>query len=89
MNTNRKDNLVKVIDVEGAEYDVLTGLGDKLSSVRVIFIEIHPHLLPHFNARREDILNLLQGSGFTCELVSTRGDSDSGGQEHYVCRRDA
>lgn len=72
------------IDVEGAEYNVLSGLETALSrgSVRAVFCEIH---LPNdgispsiddFGATEEAIHSLFREHGYEVELVAKRSEHD-------------
>jgi FkbM family methyltransferase len=63
------------IDVEGAEYTVLKGLRQTLlnSKVRILQIEIHPKILPHFNATKEDIFKLLESVNYKVIFQKERG----------------
>ncbi|GKZ14350.1 FkbM family methyltransferase [Haladaptatus sp. T7] len=57
------------IDVEGYEYNVLRGMGEKLDDVRCLFVEIHPKFLARANDTPRDVFELLQDEGF--ELTAT------------------
>lgn len=48
------------IDVEGAELDVLEGLGDLLQNIRVIYCELH-------GINDDEVRNLLRSEGFNIE----------------------
>ncbi|WP_231184957.1 FkbM family methyltransferase [Haladaptatus sp. DYF46] len=61
-------NVVK-IDVEGYEYGVLRGMGEKLDGVRCLFVEIHPRFLARTNDTPRDVFELLRDEGF--ELTAT------------------
>ena len=62
------------IDVEGAEFQVLTGMRNILSNKRpILFLEIHPKKLL-FNYSVKDILSLMHNHGFQmCEIFEMRG----------------
>ncbi|MCK5092657.1 MAG: FkbM family methyltransferase [Gammaproteobacteria bacterium] len=63
------------LDVEGAEYLVLSGMEALLSSpdCRFLFIEVHPKDLPNFGHSVEDVNNLLEKIGFSITNKITRG----------------
>lgn len=64
-NKNDSIRLMK-IDVEGAELDVLEGMSDALSNSKVqyIFIEIHPQQLAIQGKDFNDVIELIEKSGF-------------------------
>jgi len=79
-------NVVK-IDIEGAEYLALKGMGDLLSSPagpRAIFIEIHPVFLKDFGATAEDVISFMESRGY--ERVYRRIRDN---QEHGIFRKAA
>ena len=54
-------DLVKV-DVEGAELLVLSGMSDLLKRCRpILVIEVHPKMMPTFNANHEALFKYLKG----------------------------
>lgn len=57
------------IDVEGDELGVLLGLGDSISVVRQIVVEVHD-----INSRLQSIVKLLEANGF---IVSTKQQTSS------------
>jgi FkbM family methyltransferase len=63
------------IDVEGAEFDVLKGMEKILTStlLRIVQIEIHPKILPLFNATVEDIYGLMNAANFSVAFQQVRG----------------
>lgn len=64
------------IDVEGAEYNVLKGMGDLLDGTRVIYCEIHHPLLGDFGTTGSEIREFLRSSGFTIEDLHQREEND-------------
>lgn len=79
----RGDNLIRKgiptptvlkIDVEGAEMQVIEGLGDILSSARLIYCEVHNDE-SHDN-RLDEIRKTLSEYGFEVELILDRGDQN-------------
>ena len=76
-------NVIK-IDVEGAELDVLLGMGDILQSdrLRMILIEVHPNVLPLFGASIGDVEGKLASHG-----LSKISHVDRGTEYHLVCFR--
>ncbi|MCO8244778.1 FkbM family methyltransferase [Haladaptatus sp. AB643] len=60
------------IDVEGFEHDVLQGMGDTLSNVRCLFVEIHPQFLARRGATPEKVFNLLDDEGFDLRVTEHR-----------------
>lgn len=67
-------NVVKM-DIEGAEFQALTGMRDILQSetCRYLFLELHPAELPGFGASLEAVRELLENAGFRLEHEQTRG----------------
>jgi FkbM family methyltransferase len=63
------------IDVEGAEFDVLKGMQGILASpyLRMVQIEIHPKILPLFNATVEDINGLMNAAKLSVAFQQVRG----------------
>lgn len=59
------------IDVEGAELSVLEGMGEKLDTCRVLYIEVHPELLPD-NQSEDAVKNFLSSNGYEIEYLSER-----------------
>ena len=76
-------HLVK-IDVEGAEYQVILGMQDVLRrpECRLILLEVHSDDLPRFGATVEDLVRILDQSGFQIEEQSTRGS-----ETHWLARK--
>lgn len=52
------------IDVEGAELSVLKSLGDKISSVAIIFFESSSRMYQQYGYTIEDMVNFLNQNGF-------------------------
>jgi FkbM family methyltransferase len=63
------------VDVEGAEFDVLTGLKNSLAdeSCRVVYCEVHRNHLPKFGASESELHDLLEDCGFTIEKIQDNG----------------
>lgn len=64
--TNSHPSVLK-IDIEGAEILALKGGSELLSSIkkpRMIFMELHPKFLTHFNSSEQECLDLLQTYGY-------------------------
>lgn len=72
------------IDVEGAEFAVLSGLANTLSLgiVHLVCCEVHPKLLPLHGSSAERVEELLRSLGFSVLLRQERGT-----EYHLVCRR--
>lgn len=64
------------VDVEGAEFDVLAGLQQHLSSdnCRLVYCEVHQDHLPRFGASESELHNLLLNAGFTINKLADHGD---------------
>lgn len=64
---NPPPTLLKV-DVEGAEYAVLRGAWRTLAAEGPeLFVEMHPHLLPEFEASPTDLFELLESAGYAVQ----------------------
>ncbi|WP_416840401.1 FkbM family methyltransferase [Haloferax sp. DFSO52] len=63
------------IDVEGAEYNVLNGMGKILSDsdLRVVYCEIHRNFLPDFGASPEMVEDVFESHGFDLEIIEDNG----------------
>lgn len=66
------------IDVEGAEFAVCEGLRDLMTKnpPRLIFIEVHPHLLPDFQSSPDELSRLLTDYGYQLTNAGSRGSED-------------
>lgn len=64
---------VMKIDVEGAEYRVLCGLRDTLSSVQCMYIEYHHDRTTKYGDSINDILDILNEANFSIDKLGTRG----------------
>ena len=53
------------IDVEGHEIQVLNGMGERLDTVRLIFVESHPN----HGVEIEDVKSILRRHGFNIETI--------------------
>lgn len=60
------------VDVEGAEQAVLCGLGERLAAPRTLFIELHPDMLPAYDASVEEVRQILKDSGFETKWETQR-----------------
>lgn len=70
------------IDVEGAEADVLRGMTNILESVEIVFVEIHPEMLPRFGDSIDDVILPLEAGGFEQRFSRDRNE-----QTHYIFER--
>jgi FkbM family methyltransferase len=72
------------IDVEGAEMNVLGGMGDCLrrDTLRVVLIEVHPQVLPLFGHCAEDVEQTIRSYGFSNIARIERGT-----EFHLLCSR--
>lgn len=62
------------IDVEGAEAEVLRGMGESLKRVRVVFVEVHEReLREFFDSNPEEVRALLESHGLECTQIHSRG----------------
>jgi FkbM family methyltransferase len=67
-------------DVEGAELKVLKGATALLESHRpCLMLSVHPHLLPAYEATRDDVAVWLIQNGYYWRLISTDHE------EHWLC----
>ena len=58
---------VMKIDVEGAEMNVLRGFEESISNCRVVYCEIHPQNLTHFDSTSEQVHDYFEEHGFALE----------------------
>ena len=65
------------IDVEGFEFFVLKGASKLLSKTQKILIEIHENILSTNNQKPQDIIELLEESGFTIRIFNEYWDKES------------
>ncbi len=72
------------IDVEGAEAQVLGGMGHLLrnNSLRALYCEVHPHLLPLFGDTAAGVEHCITEAGFTIAERHSRGT-----EYHIICLR--
>jgi FkbM family methyltransferase len=66
------------IDVQGAEGQVLSGLGDVLRGVRAIYLEVHPEKCRRYGTTAEDIERFLRETGYSLERMGTPTTGRSG-----------
>lgn len=52
------------IDVEGAEYQVLTGAQRILADRPVVFLEVHPTQLRRFGSSAAEVIGLMTAAGY-------------------------
>ncbi len=76
-------NVVKM-DVEGAEFQALTGMRDILErpECRFLFLELHTEDLPRFDSSDLAVRTLLKEAGFTIEKEIQRGT-----EIHLFCNK--
>jgi FkbM family methyltransferase len=60
------------IDVEGAEGKVLRGMTERLKFCKVIFLDLHPTILPAFGDDRFSIINQLEKYGFDIYRIQNK-----------------
>jgi FkbM family methyltransferase len=70
------------MDIEGAEYDALSGMPDALASCRAVLIEVHTKSRADGRSVRERVRELLEAQDFDIAMVGERG-----AQEHWLCTR--
>jgi FkbM family methyltransferase len=72
------------MDIEGAEILALRGTQELFATKppRLIFLELHPTLLPHFGSNSMEVLSLLERAGYRIKLRSERD-----AQVHYIFGR--
>ncbi|MFB9809000.1 FkbM family methyltransferase [Haladaptatus pallidirubidus] len=63
------------IDVEGAELQVLKGFGERLSDVRVIYVELHHDLSVEYGTSTAEIETYLRDHGFEIDRLNDRTDA--------------
>lgn len=66
------------IDVQGAEYDVLQGLGESLSEVNLVYLEVHTEKSGRYGATPADVHMLLDDFGFELENLGLPDGNRSG-----------
>jgi len=62
------------IDVEGAEREVLEGLGETVEEFRVVYCEIHPNHLKDRGSTKHEVFDLITDAGFNIVDKSQRGE---------------
>lgn len=67
---------VAKIDVEGAEYDVVRGMGDVLDGVRLLYCEIHHPVLSNFGTTARELRDYLNSAGFEVERLYRRDENE-------------
>ncbi|MFB6105375.1 MAG: FkbM family methyltransferase, partial [Halobacteriaceae archaeon] len=63
------------IDVEGAEYNVLKGMGDLLDGVECVYCEIHHPSINEFGSTEDELISLLKDENFGIEVLHQRGNN--------------
>lgn len=72
--TNRTPDVIK-IDVEGAEFDVIRGMGDLLRTVRpLVFVEVHPQ---HLSRPTDSLIDEFGRRGYELTWTNHRDHSAS------------
>jgi len=64
------------IDVEGAEFKVISGMSRLLDDVNILYCEIHHPVLDEFSTDGEEIIEYLESSGFDVETLHQRGENE-------------
>lgn len=68
---------VMKIDVEGAEFDVLQGMSNIMSSAPpIMYIEMHPQVYSEFDTSVEDVINILHNNKYNIWTVNHRDNSN-------------
>jgi len=67
---------VAKIDVEGAEYDVLRGMGDHLEEIRVLYCELHHPVLDDFGTSAAEVVEYLRSAQFEVERLFQREENE-------------
>lgn len=75
------------IDVDGGEYDVLSGLSRTIKSgdCRTIFCEVHPGALQDYGTSESDVLSLLREWDYSIEKLEISSESRT---DAYYIRAD-
>jgi FkbM family methyltransferase len=64
------------IDVEGAEFKVLSGMEPLLDTVRILYCEIHHPVLDDFDTSRNEIIEYLEAFDFDVTTLHRRGQNE-------------
>lgn len=65
------------IDVEGAEYRVLSGMKETLAEIKPeMYVEIHPSLMENFGDKPQEVIDLLEENGYELKLLEHRPDGE-------------
>jgi len=64
------------VDVEGAEFNVLKGMGVLIDNVQIIYCEIHHPVLDDFDTNGEEITEYLESAGFNVDTLHKRGRNE-------------
>lgn len=71
------------VDVQGAELDVLRGMGDVLNVVQLAYVELHPRKLERYDATEGAVKSFLEDRGFA---ITDLGRPDDDRDDVYVIR---
>lgn len=84
INGNLPNPTVLKIDVDGGEYDVLTGLRQTIESggCRTIFCEIHPEPLQEYGSSESEVLSLLREWKYSIQELEIPHGSRT--DEYYI-----
>ena len=66
------------IDVQGAEGEVLAGIGEALSDVRGIYLEVHPEKCRRYGTTAEDVERFLREAGYSLARLGVPATGRSG-----------
>lgn len=80
-----KPDLVK-IDVEGAEVEVLSGMGEVLPHVKRLYVEVHPNLLRNAGHTPSEVLAVLADAGFTMHVIPDHRSQHPSGDWREISR---
>jgi hypothetical protein len=84
-------DIVKM-DIQGAELDALRGMQDFIKEHDpMLFIEVHPTLLPRFDSSLEELVSFLNGVGYAIEAgdhrqepISWQSTDRMSAEEHLI-----
>lgn len=75
-NENLPSPTIIKIDVEGAEFKVLSGMDGLLDSIQIIYCEIHHPFLDGFSTDGGEIIEHVESSGFDVKTLHQRGENE-------------